>query len=262
MILDDIIEEKRREVAAHKKRAHPPLSPPSSVLRPVFPPRDFSSAILRRDGRVPRIIAEVKKASPSKGVIREDFDPAAIARGYEAAGAAALSVLTDQNFFQGHISHLTDCRAATSLPTLRKDFIVDECQIEQARAAGADAVLLIAALLDTDALRSFREKAESLGMAALVEAHDERELESALTSGARIVGINNRDLRTFEVNFETTFRLAPRIPPGRIIVSESGIRSNDHLRRLADAGVDAALIGETLLMAPDPAQKLRELIGQ
>ena len=256
MILDEIVKEKRAELECRLRHA------PIQALEAADQPRDFASAIRRPDGAPPRVIAEVKKASPSKGVIREDFDPAAAARAYEGSGAAALSVLTDEKFFQGHMAHLSICRAAASLPVLQKDFIIDPYQIEEARAGGADAVLLIAALLDANALRSFREHAESLGMAALVEVHDEPELESAIDSGARIIGINNRDLQTFRVDLQTTFRLAPFIPPGKIVVGESGIRTRDDLKRLADVGIDAVLIGETLMRAPDPGVKLRELIGR
>jgi len=261
LILDDIAEAKRLEVEA-KKRAGRAIGGHQPAPDSRFQARDFVSSVRRAGEDLPRVIAEVKRASPSRGVIREDFDPVSIARAYESAGASALSVLTDERFFQGHIDHLRACRNAVRLPVLRKDFVIDPYQIHEARAAGADAVLLIAALLDTDALREFRREAEGLGMAALVEAHDERELESALESGAHIVGINNRDLQTFQVDVETTFRLVSMIPRERIIVSESGIGTRDDLKRLADAGVDAALIGETLLSAPDPGAKLRELIGK
>lgn len=255
MILEKIAEEKRYEVITRKQAL------PAQGFAPTGPTRDFAAAIRRPDGALPRIIAEVKKASPSKGVIREDFDPVAIAEEYEAAGAAAVSVLTDVKFFQGDLVYLTTCRAVTSLPTLRKDFIIDEFQIDESRAAGADAVLLIAALLDAYTLRTFRERIEKLEMAALVEVHDEQELEKVIESGAKIIGINNRDLQTFDVDIETTFRLASRIPSGRIIVSESGISTRDDLKRLADAGVNAALIGESLMSAPKPGEKLKELIG-
>lgn len=254
MILDDIAREKRIEVDARKRAAQADLK----IERTT---RDFTAAIRRPDGALPRIIAEVKKASPSKGIIRQDFDPVSIALEYESAGAAAISVLTDVKFFQGDLAYLTACREATSLPALRKDFVIDEFQISEARAAGADAVLLIAALLDALTLRAFREQAEELGMAALVEVHDTLELGAALSSGARIVGINNRDLQTFKVEVETTFRLVKEIPSGLIIVSESGLATRDDLKRLADAGIDAALIGETFMRAPSPGEKLRELIG-
>lgn len=255
MILDRITEHKKLEVARRKALA-------GSAWDLSASDRGLASALRRGEGEPPRIIAEVKKASPSKGIIRPDFDPVAIARSYESAGAAAISVLTDEEFFQGHLDYLTDCREAVSLPVLRKDFTIDEFQIFEARHAGADAVLLIAALLDTGKLTDFRLLAESLGMTALVEVHDEVELESALASGAAVIGINNRNLQTFEVTLDTTFRLAPRIPPGKVIVSESGIATNDDLRLLADAGVYAALVGESLMRAADPGEKLKELTGQ
>lgn len=254
MILDDIAKQKQIEVTERKRLK------PSIQIDTSTPARDFAEAIRRMDGSLPHVIAEVKKASPSKGVIRADFDPVAVAKAYELAGAAAISVLTDEKFFQGSLAYLAECRNAVSLPVLRKDFIIDSYQIDEARAAGADAVLLIAALLDTDTLRAFREHIERLGMAALVEVHNEPELESALKSGAKIVGINNRNLQTFGVDIETTFRLLPSIPSGLIVVSESGISSSDDLKQLADAGVDAVLIGETFMRAPDPGQKLKELI--
>jgi indole-3-glycerol phosphate synthase len=254
VILDDIAKHKRIEVDQRKRSA--------VVLQPNGTTRDFAASLRRPDGELPHIIAEVKKASPSKGVIRADFDPVAIARRYEEAGASAISVLTEEKFFQGSLAYLTACRDAITIPVLRKDFIIDEYQITEARAAGADAVLLIAALLDTDTLRAFREQAESIGMSALVEVHDENELESALSSDAMIIGINNRNLQTFQVSLETTYRLVKGIPSDKTIVSESGIATNDDLQRLADAGVHAALVGESLMRAGDPGQKLMELMGK
>lgn len=256
MILDEIVSYKRIEVEERKKSSLPILEPTSLTTR------NFADALRKPEGALPRIIAEVKKASPSKGVIRTDFDHVAIAKAYEDAGAAAMSVLTDEKFFQGHLSYMTQCREATSLPTIRKDFIIDEFQIREASAAGADAILLIAAILDPMALKAFREAAAAMGMASLVEVHNEQELESALSSGAEIIGINNRDLQTFMVDIETTFRLRRLIPDDKIVVSESGIATRNDLNRLADAGVDAALIGETFMRAQDPGAKLRELIGR
>ncbi len=255
MILDKIVAHKRIEVEERKARLRGFGELPTDT-------RDFASAIRRPDGAMPRVISEVKKASPSKGVIRADFEPISIATRYEQCGASALSVLTDEEFFQGKLEYLTQCRNSTSLPALRKDFVIDEFQITEARAAGSDAVLLIAALLDTETLKKFREYAALLGMASLVEVHDESELESALTSGAEIVGINNRNLQTFEVSLETTFRLLSRIPQSKIVVSESGISTCEDMKRLADAGVDAALVGESLMRRQDPGEKLLELIGR
>jgi len=220
--------------------------------------RDFLAALSEN---TPAIIAEMKKASPSKGVFSSDFQPAAIARAYQDGGAAALSVLTDETFFQGSLDHLAEVRQAASLPILRKDFTIHPVHVLQAAAGGADAILLIAAILSPAEMREFRLFAESLSLAALVEVHDERELDSALQSGARILGVNNRDLRTFQVSIETSLRLAERIPSGVLKVSESGIHSPDHVRALRAAGFSAFLVGERLMTAPDPAQALRELLS-
>ena len=255
MILDEITQHKRIEVEARKKAT------PFIDMNRSSTTRDFTSAIRRINQSLPNVIAEVKRASPSKGIIREDFRPIDIALEYESAGASAISVLTDVKFFQGGLSYLTDCRSAVSIPALRKYFVIDIYQIDEAYTAGADAILLIAAILDTDTLRAFREHAHNLGMASLVEVHDNAELDSALESGANIIGINNRNLQTFKVDLETTFRLILRIPNDKIIVSESGIATKDDLERLADVGVDAVLIGETLMRSPSPGDKLRELIG-
>ncbi|HVO99935.1 MAG TPA: indole-3-glycerol phosphate synthase TrpC [Bryobacteraceae bacterium] len=218
--------------------------------------RDFQRALIAEP---PAIISEIKKASPSKGVLAPDFDPASIARIYEEGGAAALSVLTDRDFFQGSLDDLIAARAAVELPVLRKDFTIDAVQMIEAAANGADAILLIAALLDEGEMRRFRELAESLGMAALVEVHDAAELDAALASGAKIVGVNNRDLRTFEVKIEISLRLAEKIPSSVVKVAESGIHSSADVRTLRAAGFDAFLVGERLMKSPDPAQALREL---
>ncbi len=219
--------------------------------------RDFRAALAAAG---PAIIAEIKKASPSKGLLGADFDPAAIARDYERGGARALSVLTDQEFFQGSLVDLASARQATHLPALRKDFILEERQIAEAAAHDADAILLIAAVLPLNRLRQLREYAAGFRITALVEVHDERELELALASGADTVGVNNRDLGSFEVTLETSLRLAGRIPAGVVKVSESGIGSADDVRRLAAAGFDAFLVGEHLMRAPDRAQALRSLL--
>jgi indole-3-glycerol phosphate synthase len=219
--------------------------------------RSFRSAISGR----PAIIAEVKKASPSRGLLTPSFDPAALAAAYAEGGAAALSVLTDREYFQGSLDDLGAARRATQLPVLRKDFILDETQIAEAFAAGADAILLIAAILDAPALRRLREFAGTLALDVLVEAHDEAELDRAIESGATILGVNNRDLHTFDVSLETSLRLARRMPAGVVAVSESGIRTRADVQRLLDAGYSAFLVGEHLMKSPDPAAALRELLG-
>jgi indole-3-glycerol phosphate synthase len=220
--------------------------------------RDFAGALRARP---PAVIAEIKKASPSKGLLAGDFDPAAIARDYERGGAAALSVLTDREFFQGNLDDLDAARRATNLPVLRKDFILEEIQVAEAAAHDADAILLIAAILPLNRLRQLREYAAGFGMAALVEVHDERELEIGLASGARMIGVNNRDLRSFEVTLETSLRLAGRIPADILKVSESGIGSAADVRRLREAGFDAVLVGEHLVRADDRAGALRALLS-
>jgi indole-3-glycerol phosphate synthase len=207
----------------------------------------------------PAIIAEVKKASPSKGVFTEAFNPALIAKAYEEGGAAALSVLTDQQFFQGSLDDLHHARTAVSIPVLRKDFTISRYHVAEAAASSADAILLIAAVLTDDELQDYREYAESFGMAALVEVHDAAELERAIASGARIIGVNNRDLRTFQVRIETSLDLAERMPAGVIRVSESGIHSSADVARLRDAGYSAFLVGEHLMKSGDPAAALRGL---
>jgi indole-3-glycerol phosphate synthase len=220
--------------------------------------RGFRAAL---SGRSPAVIAEIKKASPSKGVLRKDFDPAGLAKHYEQGGAAALSVLTDEPFFQGKLEHLVTARAASAVPVLRKDFTLNEYHVVEAAAHGADAILLIAAILEEQEIRDLRESAARFEMATLVEVHDRRELETALAAGADIIGVNNRDLRTFEVTLETSLRLAEKIPHGILKISESGIHSLGDIRRLEAAGFDAFLVGEHLLRAADPEAALRELLG-
>jgi indole-3-glycerol phosphate synthase len=219
-------------------------------------PRDFAAALTAQP---PAILAEVKQASPSAGRLAVSFDPARIAAGYAAGGAAALSVLTDREFFRGSLADLEAARAACALPCLRKDFTLDAAQIDEAAAHGADAVLLIAAILTERELRDLREAAERQGMAALVEVHEAAELERALGSGARIIGVNNRNLRSFETRLETALELAPRIPAHVVRVAESGIRSGGDVRRLREAGYQAFLVGEHLMRAADPAAALAEL---
>ena len=218
--------------------------------------RNFRAALTASE---PAIIAEIKKASPSKGVLLEAFNPSAIARMYESGGAAALSVLTDFDFFKGTIDDLCVARDAVGLPVLRKDFTIDEVHVIEAAAHGADAILLIAALLDELTMRRFRELAAHYKMAALVEVHDEQELERALGSGAEIIGVNNRNLHTFEVTLETSLRLAGKIPSGVLKVSESGVHSSADVKTLQAAGFQAFLVGEHLMKSADPAASLSEL---
>jgi indole-3-glycerol phosphate synthase len=253
MILDTIVARKHEEVAALKKRGLPEMD------QPVTPPRGFLRALTSASGVA--IIAEAKKASPSKGVIQPDFDPVRIAQAYSKGGAHCLSVLTDVDFFQGSLDYIPLVRRAVPLPVLRKDFIIDPLQIEEAHAVGADAVLLIAAILSTSQLQEYRLQAESLGLDVLVEVHDERELESALTAESRLIGINNRNLNDFSVSLETTFRLMREIPREIPVVSESGIGTAADMKRLREAGVTAVLIGESLMRAGKQDQLLREFLA-
>jgi indole-3-glycerol phosphate synthase len=256
-ILERIIASKRGEIAQARSRvSEADLERRLAAAPPV---RDFRGA-LDRSGRV-QIIAEVKRASPSAGVLRQDFDPVAIARIYEKHGAAAISVLTDSPFFQGHLSHLSAIRSAVAPPVLRKDFILDRYQLLEARAAGADAVLLIAECLEPEELPRLLVQTHELGMQALVEFYDASNLTRVLDSGAQLIGVNNRDLRRFETRLEHTLELATCIPPDRCLVSESGIRTRQDVLRLQEAGVRAVLVGETLMRAPDIGAKLDELLG-
>jgi indole-3-glycerol phosphate synthase len=224
--------------------------------------RDFEAALRARLAQGDAaVIAEVKKASPSKGVLRAAFDPAAIARAYAANGAACLSVLTDRQFFQGAPEHLVAARGACSLPVLRKDFVVDPYQVYEARAMGADCVLLIVAALDPARMRALEAAARALGLDVLVEVHDAAELDLALALHTPLIGINNRNLRTFETRLETTLDLLPRIPPDRLLVTESGILAKSDVARMRAAGVHAFLVGEAFMRAPDPGRALAELFG-
>ena len=248
-VLDEILRHKRKEVA--KRRA---VLPHPGVRAEAI--RDFAAA-LRRSGVA--IIAEFKRSSPSRGVISDRLSPAEAAAAYERGGAAALSVLTDERYFGGSLQDLRDARAACSLPVLRKDFIIDEWQLQESAAAGADAVLLICAALGDD-LETMAAAARDLGLATLVEAHDAVEVGRAIAAGATVIGVNNRDLTTFKVDLDTTRHLRPLIPPDRIVVSESGVSTAEDMRALAALGVHAALVGEALMTAPDPAAKTRELV--
>jgi indole-3-glycerol phosphate synthase len=244
VILDDIIETKRYEVAARKERR--PRAELERALAALPPTRDFKAALTAGGA----IIAEVKRRSPSCGLLRADFDPVRIAREYEEHGAAAVSVLTDETYFGGSDADLTAVKESIRLPVLRKEFIIDPYQILEARVIGADAIL------------TCRELAALLGMASLVEVHDREELDMALSAGTEIVGINNRNLRTFKTDIQTSLELAPLIPADRIVVSESGIRTRTEIETLAKAGVRAFLIGETLVTAPEIGTKLEELSGR
>jgi indole-3-glycerol phosphate synthase len=259
-ILQRILATKRDEIAM--ARARVPPAQVQVIARGAAPPRDFAGALQRRlAAGQPAVIAEVKKASPSKGVLRADFDPAAIARSYAAHGAACLSVLTDVHYFQGAPQYLEQAREASGLPVLRKDFIVDEYQIAEARGWGADAILLIVAALDAPRLASFEAIAEDFGMAVLVEVHDAAELELALQLRTPLIGINNRNLRTFETRLDTTIDLLPRIGADRIVITESGILAPADVARMRAAGVHAFLVGEAFMRAPDPGVELERLFA-
>jgi len=259
-ILQRILATKRDEV--RQASARRPLAALRASVRAAPEVRDFTGALRGRiaAGR-PAVIAEVKKASPSKGVLRADFDPAAIGRSYAQHGAACLSVLTDVPYFQGAPEHLPQARTASGLPVLRKDFIVDDYQIAEARALGADAILLIVAALDAARLQEFEAAARELGMAVLVEVHDAAELDLALQLETPLIGINNRNLRTFETRLETTLGLLPRIGAGRLVVTESGILAPADVERMRAAGVNAFLVGEAFMRAADPGAELARLFG-
>lgn len=261
-ILDEILAHKREFELPNRMRSEP-LPAVRSRANSAPPPRDFARGLRRPDGRV-ALIAEVKRASPSKGdLVTGAFDPVALATTYRDNGASAISVLTDERYFKGSLGDLQAVAAAVDLPVLRKDFVVDRYQIYEARAAGAAAVLLIVAALDDARLRDFRECAEGLGIAALVEVHDQAEAERAWRSGARLIGVNNRDLRTFSVNLETTARCAAALPDDardeRTLVSESGIFTPDQVRRAAGMGAHAVLVGESIIVSGDVPSHVRAL---
>jgi indole-3-glycerol phosphate synthase len=255
-VLDRIIEARRAAISHRKKTV------PETALRfgakHAKPVRDFAAA-LTRDSL--NIIAELKKASPSAGLIRKDFDPVALAKGFEGAGAAALSVLTEEEFFQGELKYMRDARAAVGLPVLRKDFMVDPWQVWEARATDADSFLLIVAALGDSLLVELVALGRELGMEPLIEVHTREELTRALSVGAQIIGVNNRDLKTLEVRIETSAELIQSIPDECIAVCESGLRTHADLARLRAAGFDAFLIGEHLMAQPDPAAGLRAILG-
>ena len=257
-ILDAIVRDTRDEVA--RRRAQVPRAELERACAALASPRDFEGALRPAPGGV-ALIAEVKKASPSRGVLAPDrpWDPVGLARTYADHGAAAISVLTDEKYFQGRLELLAEIRAAVRVPLLRKDFTIDEYQLWESRAAGADAILLIVAILEPALLRDLLAAGKGLGLGALVEAHTAAEVDTALGAGARVVGINNRDLRTFETRLETTVALLPAIPPGITVVSESGFAGAADVRRVVTAGAHAVLVGEGLVRAPDVAAKVREL---
>jgi indole-3-glycerol phosphate synthase len=256
-ILDQIVATKRQEISTARLRL--PIEELEAQAASAPPVRDFRSA-LAGPGPI-QLIAEVKKASPSAKVIRADFDPVAIARIYQEHGAACLSVLTDAPYFQGHLSYLARVRASVAIPLLRKDFLIDDYQVVEARLAGADAILLIAEILDDPTLTRLLRQAKDLGMAALVEFHDAANLPRVLAAGADLVGINNRDLKHFATDIEHTLRLRDQIPPEVLVVSESGIRTRAQVERLQNAGVSAILVGESLMRSPDIGLAVEQLLG-
>ncbi|MBI5762026.1 MAG: indole-3-glycerol phosphate synthase TrpC [Planctomycetes bacterium] len=261
-ILQRIVATKRDEIASAK--AARPLSELRSRIRSLTPPRDFHNAIAT-DSPTIRLIAEIKKASPSAGLIRADFDPIRIANIYAESGASALSVLTDRSYFQGELAFIEAVKKEVPLPVLRKDFIIDAYQIDESRAAGADAVLLITAILAASQIEDYAAHAHELGMTSLIEIHDERELEIALpliTPARRtMLGINNRDLAVQQIDLSTTKRLAALLPAGTLFAAESGLKTRDDVQAMHHAGASAVLIGETFMRAPDIAAKVRELLA-
>ena len=264
-ILKRILARKREEIAERREAIDDDALEELAAARAADgdAPRGFVAAMRRRlEAGESAVIAEVKKASPSRGVLREDFDPAAIAASYERGGAACLSVLTDRDFFRGSEAALEAARGACALPVIRKDFLIDPYQIAEARAIGADCVLLIAAALDDRAMASLYRQAEGLGMDVLVEVHDARELDRALALGPALLGINNRDLRTFEVSLDTTLGLLERVPEGTVVVTESGILGRADVERMRGAGVDAFLVGEAFMRAREPGEALAGLFGR
>ncbi len=259
-ILKQIITRKHAEVA--ERSAALPLAQLAARAAAAPAPRGFTAALREKlNAELPAVIAEAKRASPSKGLLRDPFDPAAIAASYERHGAACLSVLTDRDYFQGHEDYLVAARAACTLPVIRKDFIVDPYQVVEARAMGADCILLIAAALEDEPMRALHDQARGLGMDVLVEVHDAEELERALALDLDMVGINNRNLRSFEVSLDTTLGLLAQIPGDILVVTESGILDRADVARMREAGVHTFLVGEAFMRAPDPGAKLAELFA-
>lgn len=257
MILQRIVREKKQHLAGVKKDW--PREILEEMLPSVPPCRDFRKTLMEKSGRA--IIAEIKRASPSRGTIFAEQEPGKRALVYQESGAAAISVLTEEKYFQGSLADLKIIKEEVSIPVLRKDFILDSYQLLESRCYGADAVLLIASLLDSYTLGRLIQQAEELGLAPLVEIHTLEELKKAIYCGATTIGVNNRDLKTFKTDLEVTFRLCPRVPPGAVLVSESGIRTPEDIRRLRERGVDAFLVGEVLMTHSSPGQKIRELLA-
>jgi indole-3-glycerol phosphate synthase len=257
MMLEQIVNSTRKSVA--KRKSLKPRADLEKVTSSLPSPKDFAAAL---QGDTIRLIAEIKRASPSKGLLRPNLVAASVASAYEQSGAAAISVLTESEYFLGSFADLETVRAAVKLPLLCKDFIIDPYQIYEARAYGADAALLIAAILTLSELESLLKVVHSLDMSAVIEVHNQPELEKALRVSPRIIGINNRNLTDFSVNLETTLELRPLVPSGLNVVSESGIRSREDVLRLQEAGVNAILVGEALVTSPDPAAKMSELLGR
>ena len=257
MFLEKVIARKREEI--NRRKTSSSLKEMKEMVSDLPSPRDLTASISKNGPMA--LIAEIKKASPSAGIIRESADMGRIACAYQAGGASAISVLTEAHFFQGALSHLRQVKEAVSLPVLQKDFVIDPFQIYEGRMAGADAILLIAAILDPRQLREFAELAGGLGLVPLVEIHDEEDLKKISGLDLALIGINNRNLKTLEVNLETTFGLIERVCPGATVISESGITNRNDVKRLQEAGAKGILVGEVLMRAPDPAFKIRELLG-
>jgi len=258
-ILDEIVLKKKERL--NDAKSHVSIQELKTKIGERGKPGDFKAAIQRLPGETIKLIAEIKKASPSGGVIRKNFDPVSIAKIYEEKGVNAVSILTEEDYFQGNLFFFSEGRKVLTKPLLRKDFIFDEYQIYESRAYEADAILLIAALLEKNQAVEYLHLAEELGMSVLFEVHDFEELEMALSADPEIIGINNRNLKTLNVDINTTFKLRKEIPPGKIAVSESGIRTSGDVRRLADGGIDAMLIGTSLMEADDISGKVEELLS-
>lgn len=258
-LLTQIVDNKKIELKEDKLKL--PLKELRSRLVDIEPPRNFCAAISEPKGQSLNLIAEIKKRSPLKGTLIEELKVTTLSKRYEEGGAAAISVITEKKFFEGNPEYINIAKGASKLPVLRKDFLIDEYHIYEARYLGADALLLITAILEPSTLSDFIVLTSELGMSSLVEVHSEKELEKALRAEAKIIGINNRNLRTFKVDINTTFRIMNEIPDGKIVVSESGIYSRDDITMLADAGVNAALVGEAIITSGNVVKKIKELVG-